>query len=74
MEMCLSKCDRDAAEDVIYIGLKLNRRTDADIIEAIDSNRQLELKRLMRIGIRELDRRRAAKLKHKCAKKTCSVI
>lgn len=74
MEMYLSKCDRDAAEDVIYVGLKLNRRTDADIIEAIDSNRQLELKRLMRIGMRELDRRRAAKSKHKCVKKTSSVI
>lgn len=38
---------------VQYIGLKLNNRTDADILEVIGGveERQAEIKRLMRIGM-----------------------
>lgn len=50
-----------------YIGLKLNNKTDADILSAIGGidTRQKELKRLIRIGIKELQRRRAIKAKRK---------
>lgn len=39
----------------VYVGLKLNKRTDADILDAIGSEtvRQQELKRLIRLGICE---------------------
>lgn len=50
-----------------YVGLKLNKRTDADILEAIGDRtvRQAELKRLMRIGMEELARRRKRKMMEK---------
>ncbi|MEE0944867.1 MAG: hypothetical protein UIM24_05395 [Clostridia bacterium] len=40
---------------VTYAGLKLNNKTDADILSAIGGvdTRQEELKRLIRIGIEE---------------------
>ncbi len=40
-------------EEIIHIGWKLNKRTDADILEAIGGPdmRQGELKRLLRIGL-----------------------
>ena len=50
-----------------YIGLKLNKRTDADILEAIGDRdtRQAELKRLMRIGMEELARRKKRRMMEK---------
>lgn len=51
--------------DVIYVGLKLNKRTDADILAEIgeSTTRQIELKRLIRIGIKELESRREERKK-----------
>lgn len=48
---------------VIYVGLKLNKKTDADILSEIGESmeRQIELKRLIRIGIKELNHRREIK-------------
>lgn len=48
---------------VIYVGLKLNKKTDADILSEIgeSTERQIELKRLIRIGIKELNHRREIK-------------
>lgn len=42
--------------NAVYIGLKLNKRTDADILNAIgpEAVRQKELKRLIRLGMSEL--------------------
>lgn len=41
--------------DIAYAGLKLNYKTDADILAAIGGaeKRQEELKRLIRIGLEE---------------------
>lgn len=41
--------------EVSYVGLKLNNKTDADILSAIGGvdTRHSELKRLIRIGIEE---------------------
>lgn len=40
------------AENTIFIGLKLNKHTDADIIAALDGKaRQTEIKRLVRLGL-----------------------
>lgn len=54
--------DRKKA-DAVYIGLKLNKRTDADILEAIGGcdTRQAELRRFIRIGMKELELRRERK-------------
>lgn len=49
-----------------YIGLKFNKHTDADILEAIGedrSARQDELRRLLRAGIAEAERRRGIRMK-----------
>lgn len=49
-----------------YIGLKFNKNTDADILEAIGSDRctrQEELRKLLRAGILEEKRRRSARIK-----------
>lgn len=42
--------------EAIYVGLKLNKRTDADILSEIGegTTRQVELKRLIRLGMKEL--------------------
>ncbi len=42
--------------EAIYVGLKLNKRTDADILSEIGegTTRQIELKRLIRLGMKEL--------------------
>lgn len=52
--------------DVIYVGLKLNKRTDADILSEIgeSSTRQIELKRLIRLGMKEQSGIKEAKKKH----------
>jgi hypothetical protein len=45
------KYDKD---NTIFIGLKLNKKTDADIIENIDlNNKQGSLKNLIRDGIKK---------------------
>lgn len=51
--------------DIIYVGLKLNKKTDADILSEIgeSTTRQIELKRLIRVGIKELNHRREVKKK-----------
>ncbi len=43
-----------AKKKVVYIGLKLNKKTDADILKAIGGRdtRHNELKRLMRLGLK----------------------
>lgn len=49
-----------------YIGLKFNKNTDSDILEAIGSDRcarQDELRKLLRAGILEEKRRRGARIK-----------
>lgn len=54
------------SKKVTYIGLKLNNKTDADILSAVGGmdTRQHELKRLVRVGIKELTyRRRKRELK-----------
>lgn len=42
---------------VVYVGLKLNNKTDADILAAIGDldKRQKELKRLIRLGLKKLN-------------------
>lgn len=41
-----------SAENTTFIGLKLNNRTDADILEAIEGKpKQTEIKRLVRLGM-----------------------
>lgn len=41
------------AENTIFMGLKLNKRTDADIIAALDGKaRQTEIKRLIRVALK----------------------
>lgn len=41
-----------SAENTTFIGLKLNNRTDADILEALAGKpRQTEIKRLVRLGL-----------------------
>lgn len=40
------------AEHTVMITLKLNKRTDADILAALDGKqKQTEIKRLLRVGI-----------------------
>lgn len=40
------------AQNTVFVGLKLNSRTDADILEALDGKqRQTEIKRLLRIAL-----------------------
>lgn len=40
------------AENTTFIGLKLNNRTDADILAALEGKqKQTEIKRLVRIGL-----------------------
>lgn len=40
-------------ENTTFVGLKLNKRTDADILAAIDGKaKQTELKRLIRQGMK----------------------
>ncbi len=42
------------AENTIQVSIKLNRRTDADILAAIaDKPKQTELKRLIRLGLQQ---------------------
>ena len=50
-------------QETIAVGLKLNKKTDSDILSAIGGpeTRQTELKRYMRIGLKELNRRREKK-------------
>lgn len=45
---------KNTEEKVIYIGLKLNKRTDADILAVIGEghNRQIALRSLIRKGIK----------------------
>ncbi len=52
--------------DVIYVGLKLNKKTDADILSEIgeSTTRQVELKRLIRLGLKEQNSPHQAKKKH----------
>ena len=39
-------------ENTVFIGLKLNRNTDGDLLEALqDKQKQTEIKRLMRIAL-----------------------
>lgn len=41
-----------SAENTTFIGLKLNNRTDADILKALAGKpRQTEIKRLVRLGL-----------------------
>lgn len=41
-----------AEENTTFVGLKLNNRTDADILEAIEGKlKQTEIKRLVRLGL-----------------------
>lgn len=43
---------RWTSANTTFIGLKLNNRTDADILAALDGKaRQTELKRLIRVGL-----------------------
>lgn len=40
------------AQNTAFIGLKLNHRTDADILDALEGKpKQTEIKRLIRIGL-----------------------
>lgn len=40
------------AQNTAFVGLKLNRRTDADILEALEGKpKQTEIKRLIRAGM-----------------------
>lgn len=52
--------------EVIYVGLKLNKKTDADILSEIgeSTTRQIELKRLIRLGLKEQSNRQDIKKKH----------
>ena len=44
--------ERYAATNCIKTSLKLNRKTDADLIEALEGKaRQTEIKRLVRLGL-----------------------
>ena len=44
---------RWTAENTTFIGLKLNNRTDADILGALAGKaRQTEIKRLVRLGLK----------------------
>jgi len=44
--------DRYDARTAVYVSLKLNKGTDADILEALDGKqKQTEIKRLIRAGI-----------------------
>lgn len=44
--------DRYDKKNTVHIGLKLNRKTDADILKAIDDKpKQTEIKRLLRVAI-----------------------
>lgn len=43
---------RWTAENTTFIGLKLNNRTDADIISALaEKSKQTEIKRLLRVAL-----------------------
>ncbi len=52
-------------QESLAVGLKLNKKTDCDILLAVGGpeTRQTELKRYMRIGLKELNRRREKKKK-----------
>ncbi len=52
-------------QESVAVGLKLNKNTDSDILKAVGGSetRQAELKRYMRIGLKELNRRREKKKK-----------
>lgn len=52
-------------QESLAVGLKLNKKTDADILLKVGGpeTRQAELKRYMRIGLKELNRRREKKKK-----------
>ena len=52
-------------QESLAVGLKLNKKTDADILLAVGGpeTRQTELKRYMRMGLKELNRRREKKKK-----------
>lgn len=40
------------AQNTTHIGLKLNKRTDADILSALEGKqKQTEIKRLLRLGL-----------------------
>ena len=60
MQEMLTKPKKQIAHAV---GLKLNKKTDADILLKIGGpeTRQTELKRYMRLGLKELNRRRENK-------------
>lgn len=51
--MADSKAKRDwTKENTTFIGLKLNNKTDADILAALeDKQKQTEIKRLLRIAL-----------------------
>lgn len=41
------------AENTVYVPLRLNKRTDADILTAIDGKqKQTEIKRLVRVALK----------------------
>ena len=44
--------ERYDKSNTVYIGMKLNKKTDSDILSAIDGKcKQTELKRLIRLGL-----------------------
>lgn len=46
--------ERYDAKTAVYVSLKLNRGTDADILQAIDGKpKQTEIKRLVRQGMKQ---------------------
>lgn len=61
--MEITATETDKKPDVIYVGLKLNKKTDSDILSEIgeSTTRQIELKRLIRMGMRELERQETKK-------------
>lgn len=45
--------ERYDKENTQFIGLKLNRKTDSDILEALEGkSKQTEIKRLIRMGLK----------------------
>ena len=52
--MAESKAHRDWTKaNTTFIGLKLNNKTDADILSALDGKqKQTEIKRLIRLGLK----------------------
>lgn len=48
------------AENTTFIGLKLNNRTDADILSALEGKqKQTEIKRLVRAGLKVEEKKEA---------------